>query len=267
MKILTKDELPKSLNRLNTKVDPEVKSLYAIGETKLLELPKIAIVGSRKASVYTKELVSQLASTLASREICVVSGAALGVDIAAHTAALGHTIAVFGNGVDVIYPKSNSNTIKKILQTSLAISEYPSQTPPLAHHFLQRNRIVVALSQALVIAQADQQSGTMASANIAQRLGVPIYVLPQRLSESRGSNMLLEQGKASLLADFEAFSDKFASNKKALKAQLKDSNDEILRYCKDGAMLDDMLAKFGDIIYEYELDGKIEIKNLRVFAN
>lgn len=266
MKILTKNELPSSLSKLNSKIDPPVNLLHTTGNTSLLEMPKVAIVGSRRASVYTKELVAKLSSTLANKGVCVVSGAALGVDIVAHTAALGNTIAVFGNGLDIIYPKANSNAIKKIIQTSLAISEYAPGTPPLPHHFLQRNRIVVALCEALVIAQADLQSGTMASANIAQRLNVPIYVLPQRLNESMGSNMLLEQGRAGLLADFDAFSDKFAKSDKILKPTIKTQSDEIIEFCKNGAGLDEMLDKFGDIIYEYELDGKIEIKNLRVFA-
>lgn len=267
MKKLDSSELPASLNRLNTKADPAIKQLYAAGNTSLLFMPKVAVVGSRKASIYTRGLVTQLSSALSKRGICVVSGAALGVDIAAHEAALPNTIAVFGNGLDIIYPKSNLKPIQKILKSALALSEYDPGTPPFPHHFLERNRIVVALSQALIIAEAELNSGTMASANIAIRLGVPIYVLPHRIDESRGSNALLEQGRASLLVDFDRFADTLAPAK-ALE-QSFDFNyqkDELLEFCKNGVGLDDVLAKFGDKVYEYELDGKLEIRNLRVFA-
>lgn len=246
-------ELPPQLNRL--KKPP--KKLYYKGNLELLKLPMVSIVGSRRASVYTKNCVLNLAKTLSNAGICVVSGAALGVDIKAHEGAFPNTIAVFGNGLDIVYPRANLKAIERIYGSCLALSEYDFSTPAAAHRFLERNRIVVALSKALVVAQADLKSGSMQSARMAQELGVKIYVLPQRLGESDGTNELLACGKAELINDFDEFASKFTTNLPKVK-------DEILDFCKNGANLDEALAKFGDKIYEYELFGKLVISGLRV---
>ena len=125
------------------------------------------------------------------------------MDITAHRGAYPHTVAVFGNGLNKIYPQSNAKIIKEIYQNALALSEYDPGEPPLAYRFLERNRIVVALSQALVVAQADAKSGSMQSARMAKELGVPIFTLPQRLGESEGTNELVASGTANLINDFD----------------------------------------------------------------
>lgn len=222
----------------------------------------VSIVGSRKASAYTRQCVEALARTLANSGICVVSGAAIGVDIAAHRGAYPYTVAVFGNGLNKIYPPSNAKIIKEIYQNALALSEYAPDESPLAYRFLERNRIVVALSQALIVAQADERSGSMQSARIARELGMPIFTLPQRLGDSDGTNKLLSKGAASLICDFNEFAAKFG----VLDAALPQADDEILKFCGAGVDIDAALAKFGEKIYEYELEGRVEIKNLRVRA-
>lgn len=247
------EQIPPQLNRLK---NPPKKLCYK-GNLELLNMPLVSIVGSRRASVYTKDCVLNLAKTLSSAGVCVVSGAALGVDIAAHKGAMPNTIAVFGNGLDKIYPQANAKTIEEIYEHSLALSEYESNVAPKGYQFLQRNRIVVALSQALVVAQADLKSGSMQSARMAREIGVPIFVLPQRINESSGTNELLSLGKAELISDFNVFATKFG---KAIESK----NDEILEFCKDGVNLDEALAKFGDRIYEYEIFGKLKISGLRV---
>lgn len=118
MNVLT--ELPRGLLRLK-KLPAK---LYFEGNLALLERPMVSIVGSRKASAYTRQCVEALARTLANSGVCVVSGAAIGVDIAAHKGAYPHTIAVFGNGLNKIYPPSNAKIIKEIYQNALALSEY-----------------------------------------------------------------------------------------------------------------------------------------------
>lgn len=256
MKFLVRDELPACLMCLEN----TPKGLYAIGDVSLLNLPKVAVVGSRKASVYTKECVRDLCTRLKNAGVCVVSGGAIGVDIAAHKAAMPLTIGIFASGLDIIYPPSNAKFIKEIYENSLALSEYENGEPPLAYRFLERNRIVVALCEALVVAQADVKSGSMQSARLAGELGVPVFVLPQRINESGGTNKLLSEGKATLISDYDEFTAKFGDVKFA------PSSDEILEFCKNGASLDDALSKFGDKIYEYELLGKLEISNLRVKA-
>ena len=250
------EEIPQSLSRLKN----PPKKLFYKGNLELLNLPLVSIVGSRRASRYTKECVYALAKTLSSAGVCVVSGGALGTDIEAHRGAFPNTIGIFGNGLDKIYPQINSKTIKKIYDESLALSEYEPGTPSLPYRFLERNRIVVALSQALVVAQADTRSGSMQSARMAKELGVPIFTLPQRLGESDGTNELVTSGAANLINDFDEFALRFGG--KPAPAQ----DDEVIKFCKNGASLDTALAKFGDKIYEYELEGKLRISGLTVFA-
>lgn len=228
------------------------KNLHYRGNLELLRMKKVSIVGSRKVTIYTKNLIISLASALKKRGICVVSGGAIGCDIAAHIGAYPQTIAVFASGLDTIYPKSNEKIIRQIYENSLALSEYEDGVLPRGHQFLERNRIVVALSEALVIAQADIQSGSMQSARIAGELGIPIYVIPQRISESRGTNLLLRQNKAKIIDDIDIFADKFGQCD-------QDFADEFLNYIKQNPNLDGAIERFGDLVYEYELDGKIQI--------
>lgn len=249
------DFIPEPLNRLKN----PPKQLNFIGDTSLLSLPKIAVVGSRKASVYTKECVTALCAALKSANICVVSGGAIGVDIAAHKAAMPRTIGIFASGLDIIYPSQNKVAINEIYTKALALSEYDEGEPPLAYRFLERNRIVVGLCEALVVAQADFKSGSMQSARLANELKIPVYVLPQRMGESDGTNFLLANKKAELIDDYHKFASLFGE----IKEQEKTS-DEILEFCENGVSLYEVLAKFGDIIYEYELEGLVEISNLRV---
>lgn len=261
-KQLSLSELPKELLRLKN----PPKALFYEGDTKLLAMPKISVVGSRKASTYTKECVSRLCAALNRAGVCVVSGGAIGVDIIAHKAAMSATIGVFGNGLDILYPSSNAKLIREIYEKGLALSEYEAGVG-VGHrgvHFLERNRIVVALSQALVVAQADERSGSMQSARLALDLGVPLFVLPQRCGESDGTNRLLSEGKARLIHDFNEFAALFG-DKNFTKSNAKESfKDEIIKFCENGVSLDEALAKFGDKIYEYELCGALEIVNLRV---
>ena len=249
------DFIPEPLKRLKN----PPKQLNFIGDTSLLSLPKIAVVGSRKASVYTKECVTALCTALKSANVCVVSGGAIGVDIAAHKAAMPRTIGIVASGLDTIYPSQNKVAINEIYTKALALSEYDEGDPPLAYRFLERNRIVVGLCEALVVAQADLKSGSMQSARLANELKIPVYVLPQRMGESDGTNFLLANKKAELIDDYHKFASLFGE----IREQEKTS-DEILEFCKNGVSLDEVLAKFGDIIYEYELEGLVEISNLRV---
>ena len=109
-----------------------------------------------------------------------------------------------------------------------------------------------------MVAQADLRSGSMQSARLANELNIPVYVLPQRINESSGTNSLLASKKAELIDDYVKFASLFGE----IKEQKTD--DDIVKFCKDGVSLDEALSKFGEIIYEYELDGLVEISNLRV---
>ncbi len=232
------------------------KKLYCLGKEDLLTKPMVGIVGSRRPNAYTKRIVSHLASSLSTRGVCVVSGAAMGVDGIAHRASFPNTIAVMGNSLDIIYPKINEDLIKKMQISSLVLSEYEPSFKATRWSFVQRNRIVVALSQAVVIAQADIKSGSMHSARMALELNKPLYVLPQRIGDSDGTNKLLKENKATLIDDIDEFCDIFGTK--------MDANDEVLEFCKENPSLDKCLDRFGDLIYEYELEGKLQIENLHV---
>ncbi len=240
-----------------SKLKKPPKQLFFEGESDLLHMPKVSIVGSRRASSYTKNITAALARGFRDIGYCVVSGAAMGVDATAHKAALANTIAVMANSLDIIYPKVNEKLIKDIYKNSLALSEYESNTPATRYSFVVRNRIVVALGDFLIITQAHENSGTMRSAQIAQELGKKIYVIPQRLNESNGTNKLLKESKAELIYDIDEFISRFGS--------IVNKQDEIMEFCKNFPTLNDALKRFGDKIYEYELEGKVEIKNLKVY--
>jgi DNA processing protein len=246
------DNIPSDLNIL--KRPP--KELYYRGDLSLLQTKKISIVGTRKPISYTKEMTTLLSQKFASIGYSIVSGAAMGVDAVAHRAAGKNTIAVMANSLDIVYPKVNSSLIENIYQNSLALSEYEPFTKATRYSFVVRNRIVVALGEALIITQADENSGTMRSAEIAHGLGKKIYVLPHRVGDSDGTMKLLKEKKAELIYDIDDFVSSFGT--------LESSNDKLLEFAKSSPTLAECIEKFGDLVYEYELEGLIKIENLKV---
>ena len=249
------ENIPHQLNDLNKKVE----KLFFIGDTNLLQKPMVAIVGSRRPGSYTKLYTSLLAKALSKRGVCIVSGAAMGVDAIAHLGAMPNTIAVMGNSLDIIYPKVNKTLIHNIYDDALAISEYDEKTIARKYSFVERNRIVVGLSKAVVITQADKNSGSMRSAKIAMELGRPIYVLPQKLGESEGTLELIADGKAKLITDIDKFADMFGS------LHVEAENDDLLAYCEKENSVEKVIEKFGDKVYEYELDGKVIIDGTSIY--
>lgn len=231
------------------------KKLYFKGDLSLLERPKVAIVGSRACSKYTQNLILSLASALKNAGVCVVSGAAIGADIYAHQGAYPLTIAVFGNGLDEIYPKQNAKMINEIYTRCLALSEYEPSQKAHSAFFLQRNRIVVGLSDAVVVAQADIKSGSMSSAMYAKNAGIGLYGFGQRMGESDGTNLLISKGQMSLIADIDEFVAKFSSP----LFSASENKDEIVEFIKQNPSFNASYARFGDKIFEYEIEGKIAI--------
>lgn len=247
--------IPPCLNRIK---NPPQK-LYFKGDLSLLNRPKVAIVGSRACSKYTQSLILRLASALKNAGVCVVSGAAIGADIYAHQGAYPSTIAVFGNGLEHIYPKQNAKMINDIYQNALALSEYAPNEGARAGYFLLRNRIVVGLSDAVVVAQADIKSGSMSSAMYAKNALIPLFGLPQRLGESDGTNMLISNGDMGLISDIDEFAARFGDPLFALKAQNDSADDEIIAFIKANPSFNACYARFKDKLFEYELEGKIAI--------
>ncbi len=248
------DELPYEFESLKDKP----KELFYKGNFSLLGKRRISIVGTRHPISYTKQLCFKLGNALKNRGVCVVSGGAMGVDALAHKSAFPNTIGVMANSLDIVYPKVNYSLLKSMEKESLMLSEYRQNTKATRYSFVLRNRIVVSLGEVLVVAQADLNSGSVRSIEIAQKLGKKIYVFPHRIGDSLGTDQLLKDGQATVIYDIDKFADLFG--------EVSQERDEILEFCKMHDDFDLIYDKFGDKIYEYELQGKIEIKNLKVIV-
>lgn len=176
------------------------QTLYYRGTLPDRRIPTVAIIGSRKPTAYGKEVTQRLASDLASRGIVIVSGLALGIDSIAHRAALevgGTTLAVLANGVDDITPRSHQSLGETIIDSGGAIlSEYEPGMPAQAYMFLERNRIVSGLADAVLITEAAQRSGTLSTAAHALEQGKDVFVVPGNITSpmSVGCNNLIRQG-------------------------------------------------------------------------
>ena len=174
-------------------------TLWVKGEIDALLAPSVAIVGSRAASPYALEVARQLGADLARRNITIISGLARGVDSAAHRGALegdGRTVAVFGCGVDVIYPPEHSALAERIVERGALVSEFPLGTPPRREHFPQRNRIISGLSLAVVIVEAAEGSGSLITADFALEQGRAVLAVPGNVLGGRnyGAHALLRDG-------------------------------------------------------------------------
>lgn len=178
------------------------KSLYYIGKLPEVRTPTVAIVGSRKPTTYGKEVTYRLAYDLAAKGVIVVSGLATGVDGIAHRATLeanGTTLAVLGNGLHSIYPATHRQLAKDILAAGGAlISEYEPDVSARGFQFLERNRIVSGLADAVIITEAARRSGTLNTAAHALNQGKEVFVVPGNITSpmSAGCNQLLRQGAA-----------------------------------------------------------------------
>jgi len=231
------------------------KALTYIGNLDLLKRPKVSIVGTRRPSRYTQQSTYTLARALAKRGVCVVSGAAMGVDAIAHEGAgAANTIAVVANGLDIRYPVVNKNLIESIENSGLMISQFNDGFRATGWSFVVRNELVVALGEILVVTEAELDSGSMRSVEFAQKMGKKIYVLSHRLDESSGTNHLLKKDEATPIYDIEAFASRFGEA--ALDDTLKD---DFFYFCQTSPTFDACVDKFGDRVYEAELEGIITI--------
>ncbi len=237
------------------------KELFYMGNRELLERKKVAIIGSRRPSSYTKFQTARISSELSKRGVCIVSGAAMGVDSIAHqNAGPANTIAVMANGLDIRYPAVNKSIITKIEKEGLTLSQFKAGFRATPWSFVVRNEIVVSLGDELIVSEADLESGSMRSVEYALKMEKKIYVLPHRLGESRGTNELLKNSLATALYDIDEFVDRFGTKD-------EESGDEFLEFCKSNPTYEEAIQKFGDRVFEYELDGKISIKNNTISRN
>lgn len=194
---LSSSAYPAQLKEISSPPNP----LYVVGNIDALSQPAgLAVIGSRKPTNYGQVVTERLAGEAAQYGITIVSGLALGVDAIALESAVtnkGTAIAVLPAGLDTIYPKTNKKLAEKIIASGgLLISEYAPGTPPLKQHFIARNRIVSGLSQAILITEAAEKSGTLHTASFALEQGRTVLAVPGNITSqfSRGTNQLIAKG-------------------------------------------------------------------------
>ncbi|MCF6243454.1 MAG: DNA-protecting protein DprA [Sulfurovum sp.] len=239
------------------------ENIFYKGDLRLLKRPKVSIVGSRRLSTYTREFTYKLAKELSLRGVCVVSGAAMGVDAIAHEGAgSDSTIAVVANGLDIRYPAVNKNLIEEIEENGLVLSQFKDAFRATGWSFVVRNELVVALGDILIVTEADLDSGSMRSVEYALKMDKQIYVLPHRLTESLGTQKLLDEGKAIAITNIDSFVSHFGK-----RAENHVVKDDFFYFCQLSPSFDATVSKFGDRVYEAELDGLITVHNGTVRLN
>ena len=178
--------------------------LYCKGDLSLFNTTCVGIVGTRKPTRYGKDVTERFAKQLASNGVTIVSGLADGVDMIAHQNTLdvgGKTIAVMGSGFDCIYPKTNFELEKKIEKFGLVITEYKPNVEPAVWHYPFRNRIIAALSDAVLITEASLKSGTLYTRDYCIDYGIDLYAIPGEITnfQAGGTNQILKVCQASLV--------------------------------------------------------------------
>jgi len=189
---------PRYPPRLKEIFDPP-PLLYALGRAELLASLMLGVVGTRRPTPYGTAAATRLSQDLALAGLTIVSGMARGIDTAAHRAALdvqGGTVAVFGCGVDELYPAENRKLAKEIAEKGLIISEFPMGTPPYPQNFPVRNRIVSGLSVGVMVVEGGEYSGSAITAKLAAEHNREIFAVPGNITSkmSWGPNLLIKQG-------------------------------------------------------------------------
>lgn len=194
-------------SKLLKEIDSPPLVLYAKGDVKLLNSTCVAIVGSRRASRYGKDVTEKFSGALAQSGVTIVSGLADGVDTFAHEAcvkAKGKTIAVLGGGINEIYPATNTNLANKIIETGgLIVSEYKPNEKPQTYYFPVRNRIIAGMCKAVLITEATEKSGSMHTKNYALDFGREVFAVPGRINDiySTGCNKIIKNCQSAIALD------------------------------------------------------------------
>ena len=201
------------LNELGPHERP--KKLYVAGRNIDPGARAVAVVGTRRPTAAGIEAAQQIASGLAQADFVVVSGLAIGIDAAAHRAALeagGHTIAVIGGGMDLNYPKNNLALRRRIDAEGTIVTEHPEGVPPHRHHFPQRNRIIVGLSEGVVVVEGSLKSGALITGRLALDANRHVFAVPGSIRNpyAAGPNELIRCSEATTITDVQHIFDDMA---------------------------------------------------------
>lgn len=249
--------------------------LYYIGDVRLLNEFSIGIVGSRKPTAYGKYAANKFASELAQKGVVIVSGFAQGIDTQSHKSATennGKTIAVLGTAINNIYPRSNIQYAKEIVQSgNLIVSEFAPDVVTLPFHFVQRNRLISALSDGLLIVEAGERSGTLTTVDFALEQNRPVFAVPGNINSpnSIGTNRLIKTGAKpiteteDILEEFPYFKPKLI--KKEEEVGLSDSERAVFNVLREkGVLTNEEISFFTkqNIKYIIGILGVLELKGI-----
>lgn len=173
--------------------------LFYRGDISLLKTPCIAIVGSRDASFYGRDVIKEIVPGIVRKGLTIISGLASGIDTAAHQETIynkGKTIGIIGCGLDRIYPREGKHLQRYMEKNHLVLSEYPEGVPPLPYHFPERNRIIAGLSLGTCVIEAKIRSGSLITASLSLEMGREVFAVPGSIleSESIGCLKLIQEG-------------------------------------------------------------------------
>lgn len=225
--------------------------IYYKGNNKILNSSAIAIVGSRKFSQYGKTIGYKLAFDLAQSGLTIVSGLALGLDTVVQRAAVeasGLTIGVLACGIDQIYPATNAELARKIINSDgLILTENPPGTPPMKQHFPARNRIISGLSLGTLVVEAAQSSGSLITAACALEQNREIFAVPGNADSetSRGTNNLIKMGAKPVTeaADILQIFDMVQIEPQSKNIRLSEEENALLNFIRSGPLHIDKIAQ------------------------
>lgn len=249
----------------------------------------IAIVGTRNASNYGKDVVKKIVEDLASHNVCVISGLARGIDTCAHEEALNNnlrTVAVMGCGLKTIYPRENSNLADKILENGgTIISEYPFDTLPDRMNFPKRNRIIAGMSDAVIVAESQEKGGSIITAEIAHSYNRDVFAIPGSIFQKsqRGCHELIRNNLAALVNSGENIAEMMgwntqqkASRQAQLFIELNAEEEAVLNIIRkqQGATIDNIYStlpqlnasKIAAILLSMELRNIVECKPGKIYT-
>jgi DNA processing protein len=244
--------------------------LYVKGRLDLLNHTALAVVGSRNATVQGVRNADAFSQACSEAGLCIVSGMAHGIDTAAHFGGMrgrGSSIAIVGTGLDKVYPAANRELAHQLSQTGALISEFPLGTPPLAHNFPRRNRIISGLSIGCLIVEASLQSGSLITARMALEQGREVFAIPGsiHMPQARGCHALIKQG-AKLVENASDILDELGWRSTANKIDIQPScNHPLLAHLGfDPLDIDSLSQRSGltiealsAILLQLELDGQV----------